>query len=248
MTTMKTNRQVEEDFQAWDLFKNTEHRWVFNKLEVAIRQGLECGPAATAPEYSGRYIHRPIYNLYGMGIGATQFYYDKDHMYEKMINHDVVPPGHFWCEWASGSHLSIDYEKEDGLWKTRSTMVGEHYDNLNLTRFKSWEKLSELETLNINNINKYVLDLPFLSDPTVEKVNIEAKYDYEGKPKIVEIHLRWGNDPFDDLPIGTRIVPVWSDQEVPEGEWRGNLHEDMSLYCASGNLSDVRKGYIIKRP
>jgi len=64
---------------------------------------------------------------------------------------------------------------------------------------------------------------------------------------IVEVHLRLGNDPFDDLNIGDKIVPVWHDQEIPEGEWRGNLHDDMTQYAASGHLTDVRKGYIIER-
>jgi hypothetical protein len=76
---------AEEDFQAWNLYRDTEHRWVFNKLEVALRQGLHAGPAATAPDRNGTYIYRPIYNLYGMGIGAKKFKYDKDSMYDSLI-------------------------------------------------------------------------------------------------------------------------------------------------------------------
>jgi hypothetical protein len=111
---------AEEDFQAWELYKNTEHRWVFNKLEIALRQGLGAGPASTAPDRNGIYIYRPIYNLYGMGIGAKKFEYDKETMYDSLINNDVVPPGYFWCEWLEGEHLSIDYHQDEkGFWHTR---------------------------------------------------------------------------------------------------------------------------------
>jgi len=232
---------IEEDFQAWDAYKDIdEYRWLFNKLEIAIRQELHAGPAATAPEKSGWYIHRPIYNLYGMGIGATKFYYDADTMHNEMINHKIVPPGHFWCEWVDGLHRSIDYQQWDGLdWRVRSVLIGEHYSDENLTRFKQWKKVS-------HDFAPFFADTGLLDvigfDQRVPHVNIEMRGEY-----IVEVHLRLGNDPFDDLDVGDTIIPVWQDQEIPEGEWRGNLHEDMTQYAADGHLQDVRKGYIIKR-
>ena len=52
---------IEEDYQAWEAYKhNDNYRWLFNKLEIALRQELRAGPAATAPERSGWYVHRPI--------------------------------------------------------------------------------------------------------------------------------------------------------------------------------------------
>lgn len=232
-------KEIEEDYQAWDVFSNTEHRWVFNKLEVALRQGLHAGPAASAPKVSGIYIHRPTYNIYGMGIGAKRFEYNKDKDYDNIINHDIVPPGHFWCEWVDGKHLSIDYEQDNGFWNTRSAWLGIHDSKDNLTKFSSWTRVEEDS---VPGWNKLPIDLSFLYEPNVKKFNLEMIGD-----RIIEIHLRWGNDPFDDLGVGTEIIPVWNDEEAPEGEWRSNLHSDMELYSATGNLSDVRRGYVIRR-
>jgi hypothetical protein len=230
---------IDEDFQAWEVYKdNPELRWLFNKMEVAIRQGLHAGPAATAPSRSGTYLYRPIYNLYGMGIGATKFEYNES-MYSLMINNGVVPPGYFWCEWIEGEHLSIDYEKIDDEWHTRSVWVGGHGSKDNLTRFDSWQRLHEDYAPKAEELK---LKPYFLGYKNINKFNIEMIDDY-----IIEIHLRWGNDPFDDLPVGTEIIPVWNDEEAPEGEWRGNLHADMEQYSANGNLSDVRRGYVIRR-
>ena len=231
---------LEEDFQAWERYKDNEnYRWLFNKLEIALRQELHAGPAATAPEHNGIYLHRPIYNLYGMGIGATKFYYDKDTMYDKMLNNDIVPPGHFWCEWIEDEHLSIDYQQySDGEWRVRSVMKGEHQGDDNLTKFKSWEKVNHQWAPSFQATGLF--DIIGL-DPYVPYCNIEMRGDY-----IVEVHLRLGNDPFDDLPVGTKIIPVWDNEKAPEGEWRGNLHEDMTQYGASGHLSNIRRGYIIQ--
>jgi len=236
------NDSLDEDFQVWELFKNNKrYRWLFNKMEVALRQGLNAGPAATAPYHAGTYLHRPIYNLYGMGIGATKFEYNES-MYNLMINNGIVPPGHFWCEWVSGTHYSIDYERDKNFWATRSIWVGEHESKDNLTRFQSWTRLEDSEYYSAESVDKYMLKLPFLNDPRVVKFNLEIINNV-----IIEIHLRWGNDPFDDLGVGTKVIPIWHDQEIPEGEWRGNLHNDLEQYSASGYLSDVRKGYIIER-
>jgi hypothetical protein len=83
----------------------------------------------------------------------------------------------------------------------------------------------------------------FLYDPEVTAFNIEMI----GK-HIIEIHLRLGNDPFDEYPVDSEIIPVWNDELAPEGEWKGNLHQDMELYSASGYLSDVRRGYVVRKP
>lgn len=232
--------EIEEDFQAWEYSKgDPELRWLFNKMEVAIRQGLHAGPSATAPSHDGTYIYRPIYNLYGMGIGAAKFEYNES-MHSLMINNGIVPPGYFWCEWIEGEHLSIDYERVNGEWQTRSVWAGEHRSKDSLTRFESWERLHEGYAPSVDSFKL----LPyFLGYKDIKQFNVEMIDDY-----IIEIHLRWGNDPFDDLPVGTKIIPVWNDEEAPEGEWRGNLHKDMELYSASGHLSDVRRGYVVQRP
>jgi len=239
---MTNQTLIDEDFQAWETFKcHEEYRWLFNKMEVALRQGLEAGPAGTAPAFAGTYIYRPIINLYGMGIGATKFEYNES-MYSIMINNGVVPPGSFWCEWLDGDHFSIDYEYKDGSWHTRSVLAGEHESKDNLTKFSKWEKVATTFAPDVEDLNLLYLNLPFLNDKRLVKFNVEMIGE-----KIIEIHLRWGNDPFDEYPVGTEIIPVWNDEEAPEGEWKGNLHTDMEEYSASGFLKDVRRGYIIRR-
>jgi len=232
--------EIEEDFQAWEIYKHDKkYRWVFNKLEIALRQDLNAGPAATAPSHAGKYIHRPTYNLYGMGIGATKFDYNES-MYSLMINNGVVPPGHFWCEWLDGTHYSIDYERINTSWLTRSAWVGEHESKDNLTKFKKWTRIDTHLVPTIEEIDYHHIKLPPMHQ--IDKFNLEMIDGY-----AIEMHFRWGNDPFDDLAVGDIIIPVWNDDEAPEGEWRGNLHDDMEQYGASGYLTDVRRGYIIRR-
>jgi len=237
------NSNIDEDFQAWETFKyDDSYLWLFNKLEVALRQDLHAGPAGTAPSFAGTYIYRPAYNLYGMGIGATKFEYNES-MYSQMIKNGVVPPGSFWCEWLDGDHVSIDYEYRDEDWHTRSVLVGEHESKENLTKFSNWVKDDPSHAPTAEQLNMFYLGLPLFNDRRVVKFNVEMIGDL-----IIEIHLRWGNDPFDEYPVGTKIIPVWNDEEAPEGEWKGNLHTEMEKYSASGHLSDVRRGYVIRRP
>lgn len=240
---MTESLSIEEDFQAWEAFKSIKkYRWLFNKMEVALRQGLHAGPAATAPSHAGTYIYRPIYNLYGMGIGAKKFQYNES-MYNLMINNGIVPPGYFWCEWVDGEHYSIDYERVDYSWEVRSVWKGEHESKENLTKFNSWTRIDNWGMFDAYHLNSYCLNLPFLRNSNITKFNLEMIDN-----AIIEVHLRWGNDPFDDLPIGAKIIPVWDNEEAPEGEWRGNLHSDMEQYSASGNLTNVRRGYVVQYP
>jgi hypothetical protein len=232
-----SNVKADEDFQTWRMYP--KYRNLFNKLEIALSQGLHAAPAAVNPLYEGYYISRPIYNFYGMGIGAKKFWYSED-MYNKMLNNDIVPPGHFWCEWIQGDHISVDFHRnpKSGIFYTRSTWQGKHYSSDNLTRFSSWTRLE-------NKLHPYdiKLNLPW-NDEKVTAINLEIKGSY-----IIEAHLRLGNDVWDDLPIGTEVIPIWQDMEPDDdSEFRGNLHSDMEKYSASGYLTDIRKGYIIKRP
>lgn len=234
-----TNIKADEDFQTWKIYP--KYRNLFNKLDLALQQGLHAAPAGVAPLYSGTYISRPIYNLYGMGIGAKKFYYDDDLMYNSLINNGVVPPGHFWCEWVPGENRSIDFHRhpDSGIFYTRSIWTGVHYDENNLTKFSHWTRTE-------NNFHPYDLkiNIPWINDMEVTAFNVEMRGE-----KVIEVHLRLGNDPWDDLPFGTKVIPIWNDMDIPlDAEFRSNLHSDMESYSASGHLTDIRKGYIIERP
>lgn len=231
---------VKEDYQAWELYGNTDHRWVFNKLEIALRGGLHAGPAAVPPAHDGLYISRPIYNLYGMGLGAEQFAY-QTHQYIEVVEHKFVPPGHFWCEWIPGEHLSIDYQKYDNdTWEAVAVWVGTHYSDTNLTKYKNWTRLS-------NRAAPSPYDLPisleWLFKPGVPFFNVEMREDH-----IIEIHLRPGHSEFMDLPVGTSLFPVWRDGgQLPKGEWIEDNDPGMAKYEAHGHLKEIRDGFIVVR-
>lgn len=231
---------VLEDYQAWQEYGDTEHRWVFNKLEVSLRGGLHAGPAAVPPRSDGFFISRPIYNLYGMGIGAEKFQYSEEE-YEEFVNYKTVPPGFFWCEWLDGPHLSIDYQKyDDGSWEVSSVWEGSHYSDTNLTKFSSWTRLP-------SQVAPSPHDLPIhldwlYQDTEITFFNVELR---EGR--IVEIHLRPGDLMFNDLPVGTELVPVWQGMERPQGEWIPDIDPNMGKYKVSGRITEFRDGFIVVR-
>lgn len=241
----------DEDFQTWEAFKHKENfRWLFNKLEVALRQGLHAGPAGTAPQHSGLYISRPVYNPYGMGISAKKFEYDIDTDYKNFINHAVVPPGHFWCEWLPGLQHSIDYQVKSDYrtWEVASIWVGEHYSDNNLTRFKQWTKLDPEEAPNVYTLP---IKLPWF-DVGVQVWDREAVPGFNVEMrngKVIEVHLRHGNDTLDHLPTGSTVTPIWEDMEIAEDvEFISNLSEDMTENGAYGQLSHTRLGFTVTRP
>ena len=57
---------TDDNYDLWDKFPN--HRWIHNKLELALLCGHNAGPIPILPKASGYYILRPIYNLIGLGL------------------------------------------------------------------------------------------------------------------------------------------------------------------------------------
>ena len=76
---------VLDDYHAWEAYP--QYRWVLNKLDVSLRLGYHAGPAGVPVKHTGWYIVRPIYNPYGMGIGAHKKWLDADWQdgYKKQI-------------------------------------------------------------------------------------------------------------------------------------------------------------------
>ncbi|MDB5486481.1 MAG: hypothetical protein JWQ58_196 [Reyranella sp.] len=94
-----------EDSDAW--LWNPCHRWAYDKLAVATRQGLDAAPhgvtPATYPVFS-----KPIYNLKGMGVGSRTLRSPAD--YEA-----AYQPGHMWMKLLEGEHISSDVALVDGV-------------------------------------------------------------------------------------------------------------------------------------
>jgi len=94
-----------EDSDAWTW--NPAHRWVYDKLAVALSQGLEAAPHGVVPP---RYpvFSKPIYNLKGMGVGSRTLRSAEDYAAD-------YRPGHFWSTLLEGEHLSSDVAVIDGV-------------------------------------------------------------------------------------------------------------------------------------
>jgi hypothetical protein len=93
-----------EDADAWAW--NPRHRWVYDKLAIALSQGLEAGPHGTAPP-GFPVFSKPVYNLKGMGVGSRVIASAAE--YE-----DCQTPGHFWMRLLDGRHVSSDVAVVDG--------------------------------------------------------------------------------------------------------------------------------------
>jgi len=237
---------LDEDYQAWEAYP--QHRWVFNKLEVALKLGYKAAPACVPlPKTSNtlfKAIVRPIYNLYGMGISAKVKTFRPMIDNEFIVNHGLIPPGHFWCEYFDGAHYSIDYKRTNQpkgsvwAWEPFCTMIGEKEEN-NLTKFTRWEVVNTPKW----NLPRFICELD-----DVEFLNIECIDD-----KIFEIHLRTGNDVLHGKPVGSVAIPIWEGEEdklkILEEQgyvFKGNHHKDLTIYSANGLLNNIRLGYMIK--
>jgi hypothetical protein len=94
-----------EDPDAWQWYP--AHRWVYDKLAVALSQGLDAGPHGTQPPRFPVFS-KPIVNLKGMGIASRVLSTPAD--YERHAT-----PGHFWMTLLKGRHVSSDIAVVEGV-------------------------------------------------------------------------------------------------------------------------------------
>lgn len=92
------------DTDAWTLWP--DHRWIYDKLAVALSQGLQGAPHGVMPP---RYpvFSKPMMNLRSMGSGSRVIASEAE--YES-----AMAPGHFWCTLLTGAHVSSDAVLVDG--------------------------------------------------------------------------------------------------------------------------------------
>jgi hypothetical protein len=93
-----------EDADAWNWYP--DHRWVYDKLAVALSQNLDAGPHGTSPP---RYpvFSKPIINLKGMGVGSR--------VLSSAAEYDrYYAPGHMWVTLLEGRHVSSDIAVVNG--------------------------------------------------------------------------------------------------------------------------------------
>ena len=94
-----------EDADAWQWYP--AHRWIYDKLVVALSQGLEAGPHGTPPPRFPVFS-KPIVNLKGMGVGSRVLYSQADY-------DQHYAPGHFWMTLLEGRHVSSDIAVVEGV-------------------------------------------------------------------------------------------------------------------------------------
>ena len=94
-----------EDSDAW--LWNPQHRWAYDKLEVATRQGLTAAPHGVAPP-AFPVFSKPIYNLKGMGVGSRTLRSPADY-------DSAYRPGHMWMTLLEGEHISSDVALVNGV-------------------------------------------------------------------------------------------------------------------------------------
>ena len=87
-----------DDPEAWAW--NPRHRWVFDKLQVALSQGLDAAPHGLEPQHYPVFS-KPIFNFGGLGFGSRVLASRDDY-----IRHNT--PGHMWMPLCEGRHVSTD--------------------------------------------------------------------------------------------------------------------------------------------
>jgi hypothetical protein len=179
-----------DDKDVWHKV-NTDDLWIYDKLIVAKKQGLQAAPAGIPVPKDNWYIIRPITNLRMMSRGARKIWLTPN-------DTDQVPDGYFWCEWLEGRHITVDYLR--GV----QTVAAEGFrDSERLDRFSRWVRLDEDFTIP-KSLGGFYLKYKW--------VNFELIGD-----KVIEIHLRY-NDDFAHHSY-RNAIPVWRDEqsEQPEG-------------------------------
>jgi hypothetical protein len=93
-----------EDYDSWSWFP--DHRWVYNKIEVALSQGLDAAPHGVRPR-AFPVFSKPIINMNGMGAGSRVL-----RTYQDYLAH--YAPGHMWMPLLEGLHVSSDVAVVNG--------------------------------------------------------------------------------------------------------------------------------------
>ncbi|MBO0709854.1 MAG: hypothetical protein J2P47_01095 [Acetobacteraceae bacterium] len=112
-----------EDADAWVWYP--DHRWIYDKLAVALSQGLSAAPHGVMPA-AFPVFSKPIINLRGMGAGSRVIANSEDYA-------AALTAGHFWCDLLEGDHISTDMALVSGAvrwWRhtTGETAAGGTFD------------------------------------------------------------------------------------------------------------------------
>ena len=201
------------DVHAWRL--NQKHRHVYNKLHIALSQGLQAAPSGVSPLLMGLQAEdacfvKPIFNLGGMSLNTVST--KAQEISESTINQaqnngENCAAGSFWCEFLTGSQTSSDVLVLNGQpkWYAHTKAA----DKRNKNRPIYWEIGADCSEL----------------EPSLERFIQRELAGYTGLcniemigNNIIEAHLRGSNAFFDYYCDG--FMAAWVklvDHQVWEG-------------------------------
>jgi hypothetical protein len=87
-----------EDCDAWLWYP--DHRWVYDKIAIALSQGLDAAPHGVTPSQFPVFS-KPITNLRGMGVASRVLHSAGEYA-------QSLTPGHMWMTRLEGRHVSSD--------------------------------------------------------------------------------------------------------------------------------------------
>ena len=186
-------------------------RWLYNKFEVAERQGLECGLIPQTPtEFP--VVVKPVYNLMGGSINASVIHNMEE--YNKLTD-----PGLCWTPFHFGEHYSLDIILLDGKIVEMFAFRGE---KLQFGAFDYWE---------LDNNDDDLLELV---TPWVEQylygysgcLNVEVIGEY-----IIEAQLRMGD--IDRLGDPHLMKAIWKLYNEDVWEYQRNYATPETFYLAA---------------
>jgi len=185
--TLAESEAVENDAEAWQRYPDL--RWLYDRLQLSLALGYECGPAGTLPPRPGVWFVKPLINLNGMGVGAHPLRYDGGPAFP-------VRPGSFWMPCFTGRHLSIDLERTASGWRIALAVECTFRDH----RPFEWRRVRNLPALP-DMFSTLAIDVPW--------INVESIGNH-----LIELHLRRNHD-FDGQPDASSAYPVWDGEPVP---------------------------------
>src|ERR1700733_6957843 len=106
-----------EDPDSWEWYP--QHRWIYDKLAVALSQGLKAAPHGVMPP-DFPVFSKPIMNLRGMGSGSQVISSVEEYR-------AALTAGHFWCTLLTGPHVSSDVALvggRPGWWRHTTGVTG----------------------------------------------------------------------------------------------------------------------------
>lgn len=201
------------DVHAWRL--NPAQRHIYNKLHVALSQGLRAAPCGVNPVLSGmsadeQCFIKPITNLGGMSLNtysAAAVDIANSTLHQPDNKAGNCAAGSFWCEFLHGTQTSSDVLVHNGepVWYAHTRAASEKSRNRPLY----WEigvDCTQLEPAIETFIRRELVGYSGLC-------NVEMIGEY-----IIEMHLRGSNAFFDYYCTG--FMAAWV-ALVDDNIWRG---------------------------